>query len=289
MASVPPPVAATAGFWNEYGIVNIFATYVDGLLAIAAAAIFVWLISLYRKDVSIVDSLWSLMFLIAGSVYAVNAEALGMRGVIVLVLVAIWALRLSLYITVRNHGKGEDYRYREMREKNGAKFTYTSLYRVFGLQGLLAWIISVPLLIAIAGQPSGQSPPGILDLLAVTLWLTGFVFEAGGDYQLTSFKADPKNEGKVMDRGLWRYTRHPNYFGDACIWWAFYLFALSAGGWWTIYAPLLMTFFLLKVSGVAMLERTIGTRRPGYDGYVRRTNAFIPGPPRAIADAGEEA
>jgi steroid 5-alpha reductase family enzyme len=144
------------------------------------------------------------------------------------------------------------------------------------LQALLAWIISVPLLVAIRGG----GDPGLLDMAAFALWLLGFVFEAGGDYQLSRFKADPANAGKVMDRGLWRYTRHPNYFGDACVWWAFYLFALAAGGWWTVYAPIMMTLLLLKVSGVALLEKTISDRRPQYANYIRTTNAFFPGPPQ---------
>ena len=107
----------------------------------------------------------------------------------------------------------------------------------------------------------------------------------GGDWQLSRFKADPSNNGKVLDTGLWRYTRHPNYFGNACIWWAFWLFAVAAGAWWTIFAPLLMTFLLLRVSGVAMLERTISDRRPAYAEYIRSTNAFFPGPRRRHQEA----
>jgi len=255
---------------------SYFSTYLDGLWAMLALALVLWIVSYYKRDVSIVDSIWSLMFLAGAGVYAFASGAPGLRATLVLVLVSIWALRLSLYITVRNHGKGEDYRYQEMRQRNGPSFVYTSLYRVFGLQALLAWIISIPLLYAVAGD----GEPGLVDALALVLWLTGFLFEAGGDFQLARFKSDPDNAGRVMDRGFWRYTRHPNYFGDACVWWAFYLFALSAGGWWTIYAPIIMTLLLLKVSGVAMLERTIAERRPAYRDYIERTNAFFPGPVR---------
>jgi steroid 5-alpha reductase family enzyme len=153
---------------------------------------------------------------------------------------------------------------------------FKSLYIDFALQGVLAWIISIPLLLAVAHP----APLQLLDYAGVLLWLTGMLFEAGGDYQLARFKADPANKGKVMDSGFWRYTRHPNYFGEFCIWWGFYLIAVAAGGWWTIYAPALMTFLLLRVSGVALLEKDIGKRRPAYRDYIARTNAFFPGLPR---------
>ena len=146
---------------------------------------------------------------------------------------------------------------------------------MFGLQGMLAWFIALPLLPAIM-VPGGI---GILEILATGLWLLGFSFESIGDYQLSKFKRDANSKGRVLESGLWRYTRHPNYFGDFCIWWAFYLFAVAAGGWWTVISPLLMSFLLLKVSGVAMLEKTIGERRPDYASYIRRTNAFFPGIP----------
>jgi steroid 5-alpha reductase family enzyme len=148
---------------------------------------------------------------------------------------------------------------------------------VFGLQAALAWVISLPLLAA----TGSTAPLGWLDAAGVALWLVGMIFEAGGDWQLARFKRDPANRGKVLDTGLWRYTRHPNYFGDFCVWWGFFLIALSAGGWWSIVGPLAMSFLLLKVSGVALLEKDIGERRPAYRDYIRRTNAFFPGPPRA--------
>lgn len=241
-----------------------------GLMALA------WLLSLARRDAGIVDSFWSLAFLLAGLVYFLSLSEPGPRAGLVLGLVAIWALRLSLYVTWRNRGEPEDRRYQAIRARNQPNFAFKSLYLVFGLQGLLAWLISLLLLAAMASQ----TPLGWLDMLGVALWLVGLAFEAGGDWQLARFKADPDNKGKVMDRGLWRYTRHPNYFGDFCIWWGFYLLALAAGGWWSIFAPLLMSFFLLKVSGVALLESDITERRPAYRDYIRRTNAFFPGLPK---------
>ena len=258
--------------------------YLIALYMILLFGFIAWQVSVIRKDVSIVDSLWSLFFLIAAVVFAAAAAPLSARGLLVLALVTVWALRLSIYITARNWGEPEDYRYQTIRANNEPGFTFKSLYIVFGLQGVLAWIIALPLFPAI----SQNAALGPLDYAAAALWLIGFVFEAGGDYQLSRFKRDPANKGRVLNTGLWRYTRHPNYFGDFCIWWSFYLFALSAGGWWSIVSPLLMTFLLLKVSGVAMLESTISERRPEYADYIRRTNAFFPGLPKAAAPAGEE-
>ncbi len=254
----------------------MFDLYLTVVVAIAAVAFSGWLFSLVRGEVSFVDSLWSLFFLLAGIVIALHVDTLSARGVLVLALVSVWALRLSVYITARNWGAGEDARYQQIRANNQPGFAWKSLYIVFGLQGLLAAVIALPLLSAI---PS-QNDLGVLDLVAALLWLVGFLFESVGDYQLARFKRDPVQQGQVLDSGLWRYTRHPNYFGDFCIWWAFFLFALAAGGWWTIVSPLLMSFLLLRVSGVSLLEKDISTRRPAYARYVERTNAFFPGPPR---------
>lgn len=248
--------------------------YSIALLYILAFTGVSWLVSVVKKDVSFVDSLWSLFFLIAALVFALDAQPLSMRGNLVLLLVAIWALRLSLHITVRNWGEPEDYRYQKIRANNEPGFAFKSLYIVFGLQGALAWLVALPLLPAI----SSGSPLGLLDAIAIALWLTGFVFEAVGDFQLKQFKARDDSRGRVLDTGLWQYTRHPNYFGEFCMWWSFYLFAVASGGWWSVASPLLMSFLLLKVSGVAMLENTITDRRPEYAAYKDRTNAFFPGP-----------
>jgi steroid 5-alpha reductase family enzyme len=253
------------------------------ILALECLAVFAvagWLLSLLIRNVSIVDSMWSLMFLINTGVYAYAGEG-GPRAMLVTLLVAIWSLRLAGYITWRNWGDGEDYRYQRIRRNNSPNFRFKSLYIVFGLQAGLAWIISLPLLAAV----TGTTPVGFLDGVGVILWMTGFAFESVGDLQLAQFRAKPVNQGKVLRTGLWRLTRHPNYFGDFCVWWGFYLIALSAGGWWSIVAPLLMSFLLLKVSGVAMLERDIGDRRPGYADYVVTTNAFFPGLPAGRGDS----
>lgn len=254
-------------------------SYIAALIVILAVGAAGWLVSLRKNDVSFVDSLWSLFFLLVAVVIALRAQPLSDRAVLVLTLVAVWAIRLSAYITIRNWGQPEDYRYQAIRARNEPGFAFKSLYLVFGLQGLLAWFIAMPLVPAIT---SSAALSGV-DALAAALWLIGFVFEAGGDYQLRKFRANKENKGRVLDTGLWRYTRHPNYFGDFCIWWAFYLFAVSAGGWWSIASPLLMSFLLLKVSGVAMLEKTIKDRRPAYAEYILSTNAFFPGPVRRSA------
>jgi steroid 5-alpha reductase family enzyme len=227
--------------------------------------------------------MWSLMFLLAAGSYAWSQPTLGPRAVLVLVLVGLWAIRLAGYITWRNRGHGEDFRYQQIRARNQPGFAFKSLYLVFGLQAVLAWIISLPLLAGI----NSSNPLGLLDYAGIALWLVGMVFETGGDAQLARFKANPANRGRVMDQGLWRYTRHPNYFGDFCVWWGFYLLALAGGGWWSAVGPALMSLLLLKVSGVALLEKDIGKRRPEYQDYIRRTNAFFPGRPRLAAPAGE--
>ena len=253
--------------------------YLEGLSVVCAAGFCTWLLSLYKRNVSIVDSLWSLMFLLLAIGYALDAGAPGLapRAILMVSLVAIWALRLSIYITSRNWGHGEDRRYQAIRARNEPGFAIKSLYLVFGLQALLAWIISLPLL----GAISSSGALGWGDMLGAALWMVGFVFEAGGDWQLARFKADPANRGSVMDRGFWRFTRHPNYFGEFSMWWGFYAIAAAGGAWWSIIGPLLMSVLLLRVSGVTLLEKDIGERRPQYADYIRRTNAFFPGLPKA--------
>jgi steroid 5-alpha reductase family enzyme len=246
------------------------------LAAMAALAFCGWLVSLAKRDVSIVDSAWSLMILLAAVVYAVVLPEVGARATLVLVLVAIWAMRLAGYITWRNWGEGEDRRYQAIRARNEPNFQWKSLYLVFVLQAVLAWIVSLSLLSALASE----HPLGWLDALGSTLMLAGLVIETVGDAQLAAFKAQPENRGCVMDGGLWRYTRHPNYFGEFCVWWGFFVLALAAGGWWAIVSPLLMSVLLLKVSGVTLLEKDIGERRPAYRDYIARTNAFFPGWPK---------
>jgi steroid 5-alpha reductase family enzyme len=250
--------------------------WLDALPAMLGLALIAWAVATLRRNVGLVDIFWSLFFLIAAAVYAAAMSALETRGLLVLVLVAVWAVRLSGYLAARNWNAPEDHRYRAMRVRNDPGFAWKSLYLVFGLQALLAWLISAPLAAAI-----GTSHPiGALDVIGAALVVFGIGFEALADAQLARFKAQPANAGHVMDRGLWRFSRHPNYFGECCVWWGLYAIAFAAGGWWTAFSPVVMTVLLLKVSGVALLEKDIGERRPAYRDYAARTNAFLPGPRR---------
>jgi len=248
-----------------------------GLAASAALAFVAWLGSLARSDASLVDRFWAALIAAAACVYALLLPAGGARALAMGALGAAWALRLTLFITWRNWGHGEDRRYQAIRARNQPHFGLKSLWLVFGLQALVAWVVSLPFL---AGLQPTASPLGPLDAAGLALAAFGIGFEAVADAQMARFKADPAQRGQVMDRGLWHWSRHPNYFGEACTWWGLWLMAASAGGAWTVVSPLVMTVLLLKVSGVALLERDIAGRRPAYRDYIARTSAFIPWPPR---------
>lgn len=256
------------------------STALLGLAVAAGLMTLVWLISLVKRDAGIIDIFWGPAFAVLAWFYWAAGSGDGARRLLVPVLVTAWALRLAGYIWWRNRGGGEDYRYAAMRQKYGRAFAPLSLVIVFWLQAALAWLIGMPLLqVQRATGPAGL---GWLDGLGLALFAVGLFFEAVGDLQLARFKSDPANRGRVMDRGLWRYTRHPNYFGDAALWWGLTCFALAtAGSAWVLFSPVLMTFLLLKVSGVALLEKGLGSTKPGYDEYVRRTSAFLPWPPKA--------
>lgn len=251
--------------------------YLYGLAAISTLALAGWLISLVRNNVTHVDSLWSLFLAVAAYAYALNAEAFNSRIYLMLFLVTLWAIRLSAYLTWRNWGPHEDHRYAAIRKNNAPYFWLKSLYIVFGLQAVLAWIISLPLLGAVANAPATLT---LLDVLGGLLFTFGFVWQTVADWQLSIFKANPSHRGQVLHSGLWRYSRHPNYFGESCIWWGLYCIALSAGAWWSVVSPVLMTLLLLKVSGVALLEKDIAERRPDYVSYRQNTNAFFPWRPK---------
>lgn len=245
------------------------------LAAVILMMTIVWLFSLWKRDASIIDIFWGLGFVLAAWIYFWMSEASITRKYLVIALVTLWGLRLSLYILWRNWGSGEDYRYQAMRAKDPQGFPLRSLYTVFWLQAILLWAISMPLLQA----QRATTPTGLvwLDLLGLVFFVIGFVFEAGGDWQLARFKAEPANRGKVLEHGFWRYTRHPNYFGDAMVWWGFFFFvAATPGSLWTIYSPIVVTFLLLRVSGVALLEKGLKESRPAYQDYVERTSAFFP-------------
>ena len=258
-----------------------------------------WLASLRLRDASIVDPLWPTAFVaLAWAVWGVHRDGFAEgRAWLILGMVTVWGARLALHLAARKWGEPEDYRYAAMRRRR-QRFGLWSLPMVFGLQAALVAVVSLPVQAAIGtsggfwriGRGGGETGHttvagggfadlGVLQWVGCAVWAVGFVFESVADHQLRRFRAGDANRAAVLDTGLWRYSRHPNYFGDCLVWWGIYL-AAATTPWWTVVGPILMTVLLVRVSGVRLLERTIGERRPGYADYVRRTSAFIPRPPR---------
>jgi steroid 5-alpha reductase family enzyme len=249
-------------------------------ITIAVIMVSTWILSLVLKNASIVDIVWGLGFAVTSCVLAITIDGDRTRQVLLAVMVSVWGLRLAGYLAKRNIGHGEDWRYKAMRKKKGASFGIVSLVTVFGLQGVLMWVVSLPVMFGNADSSPGVGPLAVMGIMA---WITGLAFEAVGDLQLSRFKADPANAGKVMDKGLWSLTRHPNYFGDALLWWGIGIVGAETGsGAIGLVGPVVMTFFLLRVSGVPMLERSLSKRREGYADYVARTSSFIPRPPKKL-------
>ena len=245
------------------------------VVTLYASLWFLVALGLRRNDVA--DVAWGGGFIILALVGQFAAAAVSNRGILVLALLTIWGLRLSLHIGLRNQGKPEDPRYRKWREEWGAHATVRAYFQLFLLQGLLIVVILIPVTYILAHRSSGLT---WLDALGAVVWLVGFVFEAVGDLQLARFKKDPGNRGRVITSGLWKYTRHPNYFGEVTLWWGVWLIACSApGGWKTVFGPATITALILLVSGIPLLEKK-------YEGnlefkeYQRRTSAFFPLPPK---------
>jgi len=263
-------------------VATVFAapTAVTGYAAIGIVVLMVglWLVSIRLRDVSIVDPVWGPAFVLVAVIAAATGGGDGGRRWLLFVLVALWGGRLGLYLVSRKLGdREEDKRYRVMRERKGEAFIPWSLVMIFGLQGLLVLIVSLPVQVAV-GRPDGL---GASAIPGVVLFVVGLAFEAIGDEQLRRFKARSDSQGEVMDQGLWHYTRHPNYFGDFCVWWGLWLVVLPAGGtWWTLIGPVVMSTLLIRVSGKALLERDMAKRRPKYVDYVKRTSGFFPLPPK---------
>ena len=249
---------------------------------IGACMLLLWLLSIRLNDMSIIDIFWGPGFgVVALTGYLLSAgSGVPARRALVTILTVAWAARLGLHLFIRNHGKGEDPRYTAaFRTGDARRVPLQSLVKVFLLQGALIWLISMPVQLA----EYLREPPslGFAALAGSTLWLVGFLFEAISDWQLARFKADPANRGRIMDRGLWRYSRHPNYFGNACLWWGLFLVACdNRVGVLTIFAPALMTHFLVNVTGKRLLESRMSEARPDYAAYVSRTSGFLPWPPR---------
>jgi len=246
------------------------------LLWSLAATTLLWLLSLRLRDASIIDIWWGPGF---AAIALLSHQLAGSGNGLVTTLTLVWGLRLGAFLLRRNAGKGEDPRYQAMRRHHGERFPRVSLVTVFWMQGALMWFVSLPVQVANAGGPVSEL--GFFELAGCLIWAVGLGFEAVGDWQLARFRAEPDSAGRVMDRGLWRYTRHPNYFGDCCVWWGLFTAALPAPGVvLTVLSPIVMSVFLLRISGVALLERSIVKRRPEYADYMRRTSAFVPMPPR---------
>lgn len=243
---------------------------------VTAAMVALWVVSVRLRDASVVDVFWGPAFaLVAWTGVAVAGPS--PRALLAAALASAWGLRLGLHLARRRRGAGEDRRYAAMRAAHGARFPLVSLFTVFLLQAGLLVVVSLPLQAAAAAP---AEPLGAVDAGAVLVFGTGLAFEAVADAQLARFLAEPGGAFGVMDRGLWRFTRHPNYFGDFLVWCGLGLLGVAAGAPWTLAGPAVMTVLLVRVSGVRLLEATIGTRRPGYAEYVARTSAFVPRPPR---------
>ncbi len=239
----------------------------------------VFLIAMEQEDNSIVDIAYGVGFVLVGwSCYLLYGND-HPRQLLLLGLISLWGLRLTVHVALRKQTEqGEDFRYRQWREDWGDNFVWRSFLQIFMLQGAVIYLVALPLLLSFA-QPGDAL--GWLDLFGCMIWLVGFLFETVGDWQLLRFKNNPANHGKIIQHGLWRLTRHPNYFGEAVLWWGVFLVAFGSPlGWFALISPLLIDFLLLKVSGIPMLEAKY-QGNPDFEAYKKRTNAFFPGIPRA--------
>ena len=268
---------APAPWASEYLMTNL-----DIILKVIAAVfiymnlLFLLAISLKKND--IVDIAWGLGFIVIAAISLISMPVFPARMLLMSLLVLIWGLRLAIYIFLRNRGKSEDFRYAQWRKDWGRNWILRSWLQVFLLQGFFMLTIAYPLFIF---DPHYAPPLNFIDLAGLLLWLIGFYFEAVGDAQMSKFKSDPAHKGKIMRYGLWRYTRHPNYFGESAMWWGLSLIALSnPQGWIAIFSPIIITFLLVRVSGVPMLEKKYADN-PEYQDYIRKTSPFIPLPPKA--------
>ncbi len=246
-----------------------------GILFLYMTSFFV--VSLIKKRNDVADIAWGLGFVMLSWISFFVSPEPAVRNIIVSVLVSIWGFRLAGHIYIRNRGKKEDYRYLEWREKWGSWFYLRSYFQVYILQGLLLYLIVLPVLFINKESGSGL---GVLDFIGIFVWSIGFFFESVGDAQLASFLKNPKNRGKLMREGLWKYTRHPNYFGEALLWWGVWIIAFSATeSFWLVISPMIITLLVLKVSGVTMLEKKM-IEHPDFADYKKKTSVFIPLPPK---------
>tara|TARA_B100000780_G_scaffold75255_1_gene50635 strand:- start:1544 stop:2323 length:780 start_codon:yes stop_codon:yes gene_type:complete len=248
-------------------------------LIILVLVTLLWIWSVFIKNVSIVDVFWGFGFVVVNAFYVLMSGELNSRKILILTLVSIWGLRLAIYLADRNIGKVEDFRYQEFRRNYGPKrYWWFSFFQTFLLQGVLIMIVSLPFLGISSSKSNGSLE--VVDYIGIVVWLIGFIFEAGGDFQLAQFKRHDKNKGKVLNTGFWKYTRHPNYFGDSAVWWAYGIFSIAAGGYWQIIGSIIMTILIIKISGVSLLEKTLKDTKPQYQEYIKNTNSFFPWLPK---------
>ncbi len=261
--------------------VEITALLLSNLVIVLALLTALWFVSIRIKDASIIDIAWGPACAAPALLTYFRADGADPRASVLTLLVSVWALRLAAYLAQRNLGHGEDIRYQRMREAQGsdAAMARWSLPRVFWLQGVIAWFISLPVQL---GQFGGNGALGLVAWAGVAVFIIGLAFEAVGDWQLKQFKADPANKGKLMTKGLWALTRHPNYFGDAAVWTGLTLIALEGPlGFWAIASPFVMALFLVKISGKALTERLMAKKYPEYADYQARVSGFFPMPPKS--------
>ncbi|MFK8138108.1 MAG: DUF1295 domain-containing protein [Bdellovibrionales bacterium] len=233
-----------------------------------------WLLSVILKNVSIVDIFWGSSFSVAALSYMYQSSPLGPSQLFFLGAIFMWATRLSLYLAFRNYGKPEDRRYVKIRKNTGPSFWWKSFFTIFLFQGFLSLVIGLPIAHFFY---SGLPETSLIFYIGLTVIIAGTIYETVADWQLSQFLANDKNKNKVMDKGLWSLSRHPNYFGDFVVWWGIYICAISTGsGYWTAIGPLIMSFALYKFTGAGLLEEDIEERRPGYKEYVNQTPLFFP-------------
>ena len=265
---------------NDLSAIPLAANLGWAALAIAVTMTITMVLAIRRDDHSIVDIVWGLGFVVVAAVtWALSAgQGDPLRRTVVLVLVAAWGLRLGAHIGRRNRGHGPDPRYVAMMKRQTGPLVPFLVRRIYGLQGAIMWVVSLPVQVAMYERAA----PGPIFWVGTAVWAVGFLFEVVGDRQLARFKADPSNAGKVLDTGLWAWTRHPNYFGDATVW--FGLWLLSLGHWVgvvSVVGPVLITYMLVNSSGKALTERLMARKRgPEYEEYLARVSGFLPRPPR---------
>jgi steroid 5-alpha reductase family enzyme len=261
-------------------LADLWPVLAAALFGALALQVVTFAVALRVRRLSVVDITWGLSFAViavAGWLVSVGGDGDSLRRALIVALTTVWGARLAVHIGLRQRGAPEDPRYAELMGRAKGNPRWAALRSVFLLQAVTAWFIGLPLSVGLV-DAGGAGP---LLWLGVVAWAVGFFFEAVGDNQLERFKADPANKGKVMDAGLWKYTRHPNYFGDACVWWGLFLICADAGwAWFTVLSPLLMTWFLAAKTGKPLMEKQLSRSRPGYAEYVARTSGFVPRPPR---------